>query len=333
MPNILITNVCYRACTFCFARQRLGDGAQEGSTIHMSRENIRYVMDFLDRSNDKNLRLLGGEPSQHPEFIEIVKEALERNFHVHIFTNGMMTREKSDYLGGLTHEQFSALCNVSPQATLTEAQKDDVEYFLSKVGHKAGLGITVTSEDIEYEYLIDTIKRHNLGKQIRVGIAQPIVGVSNEYLPVSNYKTIGTAILAMARVLIEHDIMIGFDCGMTMCMFSEEELGGILTSSRGFDSICTPVMDIGPNLDVWNCFPLSEVLNTRLDQFDTVKELSEYYTNQLLPYKQFGCMPECMDCAYLRRKQCSGGCVAHTMLSFNRLPPKKGRPPQEKPAT
>lgn len=323
MPNILITNVCYRACTFCFARQRLGDGALEGSTIHMSMDNIRYVMDFLDRSQDKNLRLLGGEPTQHPQFVEIVKEALERKFHVHIFTNGMMSREISDYLGGLTDEQFSALCNVSPQATLTEAQKDDVEYFLSKVGRKGKLGITVTSEDIQYNYLIDLMDKHKLGRQLRVGIAQPIVGVSNEYLPVSNYKTIGTAILAMARDLVARDIMIGFDCGMTMCMFSEEELGGIITSSQGFNSVCKPVMDIGPNLDVWNCFPLSGVLNTRLDQFENIKELDEYYNRQLLPYKQFGCMPECMDCGYLRRRQCSGGCVAHAMLSFNKVPPKQ----------
>lgn len=322
MPNILITNVCYRACTFCFARQRLGDSAQDGSTIHMSVDNIRYVMDFLERSQDRNLRLLGGEPTQHPQFVEIVKEALERKFHIHIFTNGMMTRQIADFLGGLTEDQFSALCNVSPQATLTEAQKGDVEYFLSKLGKKGHLGITVTSEDIQYEYLIDTIERHHLGRQIRVGIAQPIVGVSNDYLPVEKYKTVGTAILAMARNLVKRDITIGFDCGMTLCMFSEEELGGIMTSTQGFTSICKPVIDVGPNLDVWNCFPLSEVQNTRLDQFVTIKEIDEFYTKQLLPYKRFGCMPECMDCGYLRRGQCSGGCVAHTMLSFNRIPPK-----------
>jgi radical SAM protein with 4Fe4S-binding SPASM domain len=323
MANILITNVCYRGCTFCFARQRLGDGAKEGSTIHMSMENIRYVMDFLDRSHDKNLRLLGGEPTQHPHFIQIVQEALERKFHVHIFTNGMMPKKTADFLGALTEEQFSALCNVSPQATLTEEQKKDVDYFLSRLGSKGHLGITVTSEHIEYGYLVDTIEKHKLGRKIRVGLAQPIVGVDNEFLSVDKYKTAGKAILAMARDLIKRDIMIGFDCGMTMCMFSEEDLGGIMTSSQGFNSVCKPVIDIGPNLDVWNCFPLSEVYNTRLEQFANHKEIEEFYTRQLQPYKRFGCMPECMTCDYLRRNQCAGGCLAHAIVSFKKAPPKR----------
>ncbi len=321
--NILITNVCYRKCTFCFARQRLGDGAQAGSALHMSMDNIRRVMDFLEKSHDRNLRLLGGEPTEHPRFIEIVQEGLARNFHVHIFTNGMMPRETADYLGGLTKDQFSALCNVSPQATLTKEQQNKVDYFLSRMGQKGHLGITVTSEDISYAYLIDMIDRYGLDRQIRVGLAQPIVGVDNAYLPAKDYKAAGRAILAMAQKLIAHDILVGFDCGMVLCMFSDEELGALIKSSKGFESICKPVIDVGPNLDVWSCFPLSEVLNTRLDQFDTLKDIEAFYIQQLTPYKRFGCMPECLRCDYLRRGQCSGGCIAHAMLSFNRLPPKQ----------
>ncbi|MCK4269460.1 MAG: radical SAM protein, partial [Methanogenium sp.] len=113
MSNLLITSKCNRKCSFCFARQRLTSN-KENSNI--SRENIRKVMAFNKASGINQLRLLGGEPSVHPEFIDIVDEALSKKFHVHVFTNGMFPVHVADHLAGLPDESISFLCNISPQA-------------------------------------------------------------------------------------------------------------------------------------------------------------------------------------------------------------------------
>jgi len=319
MSNLLITSKCNRKCSFCFARQRLTSDTENSN---ISRENIRKVMAFNKASGTDQLRLLGGEPSVHPEFLEIVDEAISEKVHVHVFTNGMFPAHITEHLAGLPDEAISFLCNISPQARDSEKQVKNRDYALKQLGPKMTLGITLTSPDFEYDYLIDIIKKYNLRKHIRVGIAQPIVGQENEYLHPDSYKDIGGSIIKMATACVANDILIGFDCGMTLCMFSEEELGQLQTRTEGFKSLCTPILDIGLDLSIWSCFPLSDILNTHLDQFNTRAEINCFYEKTLAPYRNLGCKMECLRCDFKRRGQCFGGCLAHSINGLNKKPPR-----------
>jgi MoaA/NifB/PqqE/SkfB family radical SAM enzyme len=322
LANLLITNHCPRQCTFCFARTKIGTDGNRQTTRQMTLDQIRMIMDFLERSDDKNLRLLGGEPTTHPRLKEIVTEAMDRGFDVHLFSNCMMSKSTADFLATHSPKRLSILANVSPQARDTRKQKEQVAYALQKLGPRVQLGITLTSPDFEYAFLIDTIDKYGLKRHIRIGIAQPIVGTANEYLAPSEYRQTGRQITKMVQVCFEHDILIRFDCGLTLCMFSEEEIGILGKRSEGFKAVCRPIIDIGPNLDIWHCFPLSEVLNTRLEKFTSRKQAHRFYEALTMPYRTFGCLPECLECGYLRRGQCTGGCLSHAMNSLNKLPPE-----------
>lgn len=288
----------------------------------MSKRKIMQIMDFLENTGEDQLRLLGGEPTLHPEFMDIVNTALARNFHVHLFSNCMMPKKVADFLADLPDEKLSVLVNVSPQAKDTQNQKKMVFNALERLGPKATAGITLTSPDFEYSFLIDLINRFKLRRRIRVGVAQPIVGGSNEYLKPEHYRETGNQIVKMALECAEQDILIGFDCGLTLCMFSEAEIGVLSKNSEGFKIMCQPIIDIGPELDVWHCFPLAEILNTRLDMFKTRNHIVRFYDKRLAPYRSFGCRPECKECIHLERGICNGGCLAHAINSFNRTPPK-----------
>ena len=47
----------------------------------------------------------------------------------------------------------------------------------------------------------------------------------------------------------------------------------------------------------------------------------DYYKRLFAPYRSIGCRPECLTCPYMRRGQCSGGCLAHAINAMNRQPP------------
>ena len=325
MANILITNRCNRKCPFCFAGLRVNIKGKK-SPNYMSRDDLRKVMDFMERSDDPQLRLLGGEPTLHPDFIDIVKEALTRDFHVHVFTNGIMSKEKADFLSGIPDEKLSVLVNVAHGEIDTENHRKRKKYALERLGIKAQVGITVTSPEFEYQYLIDMIKEFGLRKHVRVGIAQPIVGCGNTYLEPRQYREAGRGIMKMARSCIAEEILIGFDCGMTLCMFDEEEIGFLMKNTEGFVMRCDPIIDVGTDLDVWNCFPLSNVLVSHLDRFETRGKANKTYQKVIAPYRVLGCMPACFSCKHLKRKQCTGGCLAHAMNSLNKLPPEEVYP-------
>ncbi|OHB65461.1 MAG: hypothetical protein A2Y76_05765 [Planctomycetes bacterium RBG_13_60_9] len=322
MANLLVTSRCNRNCSFCFARKRLSRTRSDGDSRDMSRDSFNRFIDFLKRSDVHELRLLGGEPTLHPAFEEMVGQAIKEGFRVHVFTNGMMAGRTADFLASYPCDRLSALCNISPQARDTESLKQRREYALAKLGSRVSLGITVTSPDFEFEWLIDVIKRHGLKRRIRIGVAQPIVGEANEYLEPTQYRAVGKALTQMARRCVQEDILIGFDCGLTLCMFSEEEIGVLATCSEGFSCVCRPILDIGPQLDVWHCFPLSEILNTHLESFSTRSEILRHYEKITHPFRSLGCRPECIKCNYLRRGQCTGGCLAHAIKSLNRMPPR-----------
>ncbi|MCK5849719.1 MAG: radical SAM protein [Kiritimatiellae bacterium] len=323
MSNILVTANCNRSCSFCFARKRIDEMISDGKAkANMTRDDMRKIMNFQDKAGDKNLKLLGGEPTMYPEFIDVVKEALERGFHIHLFSNCIMSAEKADFLGSIPKDRLSVLANVSPQANDTERQIAMRTYAIEKLGDRAALGITITAPEFEFEFLIDYIKKFGLSKSLRVGIAQPIVGQDNDYLAPSDYPRVGAGILKMAQACVKDDILIGFDCGLTLCMFTEEQLGKLATCSEGFKSLCAPIIDIGPNMEVWSCFPLSEVFNTSLDKFEHRSDLVAFYNKLLAPYHSLGCMPRCLKCDFKRRGQCGGGCLAHVMNSLNKKLPR-----------
>jgi MoaA/NifB/PqqE/SkfB family radical SAM enzyme len=322
MANLVITLHCNRQCPFCFARGRVDRETGRDADANMSRAGVRKIMAMLAGAGEKELRLLGGEPTRHPEFAEIVGEVMQQGFRVQVFTNGIMPAETADFLGGFPAERLSVLCNISPQAKDTKQQQQRRSHALERLGERTQLGITITSPDFEFEYLIDAIKELRLAKRIRVGVAQPIVGRDNEFLAPSDYRRAGRRVVQMARACIKEDILIGFDCGLTLCMFSEEELGMLMTCTQKFTSVCHPCIDIGPNLEVWHCFPLSEVLTTSLDDFDTRNEIVEYCNKLVRPYRSMGCMPQCLGCDYLRRGQCTGGCLAHAITGAHPKAPR-----------
>ena len=86
MANLSITNVCNRRCVYCFAN----DSKSELGKTYMEEGVYDAALNYLQRSGIKQVRLLGGEPTLHPAFISMVNKALERDFTICLFTNGLM---------------------------------------------------------------------------------------------------------------------------------------------------------------------------------------------------------------------------------------------------
>lgn len=321
MANLIITSLCNRSCKFCFAKSRLDQIKQQKKNIHMPFGEIIEVFDHLHNSETRVVGILGGEPTLHPQFRQIIEEAQQRGFHIKLFSNGIMGSKLADFLCGLEAGSISIICNISDFEVDSPSKQAKRDHALKKLGRMVTPGVTISDPNFDYRYLIDFIKRYDLNRRIRVGVAQPIVGQNNAFFPPEDYPELGQAIVKMAKECIKEDIVIGFDCGMTLCMFTEEQLGILMTHTEGFKSLCNPIIDIGPDKEVWSCFPLSEVYRTKLSAYESYQTICEYYQRIFRPYRSIGCRPECLSCKYMQRGQCKGGCIAHAINSMNRKPP------------
>ncbi len=188
---------------------------------------------------------------------------------------------------------------------------------LEVLGNTASLGFNIYKADFDLSFHEKSILTFDLKKTVRLGMASPIVNGSNVFAERKDFRRIGANIVHWAERLENNDILFGFDCGFVLCMFTEEQLGKLTRASLGFTSTCQPVIDIGANLDVWACFPLSKAITVRLEHYKSLEELRSMFESAFRPVKQFGIFDECIECKYMKRGQCRAGCLAYTIQDIS----------------
>lgn len=86
-----ITRNCNLSCDYCFIKSKRGDP-------HVPTSAIMEIASFLGRNGLMEVRLTGGEPTTHPNFIDIVHRFQEENVYVSIATNGVIKKRLLDKL-------------------------------------------------------------------------------------------------------------------------------------------------------------------------------------------------------------------------------------------
>lgn len=81
--DVYVTSQCNRRCTYCFLP---GDFFRSG--VRMDMDRFAGVVAWSQRSGVREITLLGGEPSLHPSFADMVSHAADRHFKVRVVTNG-----------------------------------------------------------------------------------------------------------------------------------------------------------------------------------------------------------------------------------------------------
>ena len=90
-PNILITNFCNQNCSFCFAAEEMGNKIIKKE---MSLEDFKTTLLKMKKNPKiKVIKLLGGEPTLHSKFKEIIKLSLKEFKHIELFTNGFFSKK------------------------------------------------------------------------------------------------------------------------------------------------------------------------------------------------------------------------------------------------
>lgn len=315
MPNINITSICNRSCPYCFAMDSKKAGEYDNH-IFMTIDNIQKAMSFLKKSEYHTFSIIGGEPTLHPQFKDIINLAMDEGFKVFIFTNGICRKSIATFLGAFPDDKIGILVNVNHPDSYSEGEYAKLNYSLSQFGVKASLGFNIYLLNYDFTFFIDLIEKHNSQKIIRIGLTHPILNRDNSYIHTENYPKIAEILVEQAEICDQHDIRIGMDCGFVLCMFSTEQLGKLTKFGAEISFECKPVIDIGAKLDCWSCFPLFSWKRVNIEDFENITDIIEYFNQQQLLYHRSGIYKQCFNCRYLMRGQCKGGCVSHVISGY-----------------
>lgn len=324
MANVLLTERCVRSCPYCFASKRMKSGSQDDL---MSWEDFIYVADLLTAAKERHVALLGGEPTLHPEFIDFVQYMLARGLHVTVFTSGIMTEECRDglcrHLRNIDPSRLNFTVNLNDPGVSPESESQRAAAFLAAFGPMCGLSFNIYRVDFSVGHLVDAINRHGMRRNIRFGLAHPIPGEENVCIDPGDFPAMAERLASQLPLLERMRVSIGFDCGMPMCLFSSEQIGTLYQLTRGnLHFGCGPAIDIGPDMSVWACFPLSHFHKKSIYEFESFGAIGDYYAtlHNRLRVEAAGLYEACDTCRAREQGLCRGGCLAHLLSHFRKEP-------------
>jgi radical SAM protein with 4Fe4S-binding SPASM domain len=313
---------------YCFAEQYM-----EGAPGHELRwDDYIYVLDFYERNGEPKVSLLGGEPTTHPYVADMADYAMQRGFDVRVFTSGIMSDRQRERLAAVWNKHdkdvprhtINFIVNLNHPSETSEAQAKSQAAFMALAGKRASISFNIHRPDFDLNFAFDAIEQHKLEPTIRLGLTHPIAGAGRQaaFLHPKNYRAVAASLERVFPRFQAGAVIPGFDCGFPPCMFTDEQLGKLVKLRARFTWTCGPVIDIGPDLELWPCFPLTEVRGKSLYDFDSIRAIQEYFHKEVRGQRlRKGAYPECAGCTHLERQMCSGGCQSYAV---NEVPIEEG---------
>lgn len=292
----------------------------------ISWENIVYIADFLQCSGENHVSLLGGEPTLHQDFVDIVLYLIERRFNVTVFSNGFMSRarllEIKDCLTAVSPEQLTIVCNLNDpvQTPASTVEREGVHRFLSLMGPWTQPGFNIYRTDFTIGFLIEKINEYGMRRHLRIGLTHPLPGTNNSYIRPEDVGCVIDRLYSFRQLFDRFRVKAGLDCGFPVCKFTDEQLGWLfrLNGHTRFGFGCGPAIDVTPDMSVYSCFPLSAFHRRSLFEFDTIKDIQDYYRDlhTSIRSERAGIYDECDGCVYRNDGSCSGGGVCDLLPRF-----------------
>ncbi len=314
MANIAITSQCNLNCSYCFTQSEYK--ARSPAVLHMSLKVYQQALDFVARSDIKQIRILGGEPTLHPDFIPYLERALKTECSIRLFSNGLIPEKVLNFLQKVPKEKINIVLNITQVAEQSTKIQPRLEKTLKQLNQKISLGFNIFKKNIEFNFLLDLIRIYNLKKSVRLGLAHPCIGYKNQYLLPKHYFHTGGKIINFARKAQEQSVKINLDCGFVPCMFGNEDLKQIgLDTSLGLH--CEPIPDILPDGSIVPCYSLSAVSRMKINSTMSADSLRKQFMQRILQYSNSGIFKTCSLCDYRHKGLCSGGCTAQKIMRSN----------------
>jgi organic radical activating enzyme len=324
--NLAINGTCAKGCSFCFTKE---DARVKHTLGDMSIDKVTELLDHFDMVNsDEEVTILGGEPTQHPNFNGIIDYIISRGYTINLVSNLLFGKKTLDYIiNNLEHIRWmlpnGAELDEKNRIVLFKKNYLALHTAYSNIWgfeDNARLFIAITmSSDWRERKLYEYIKWLYLQLDGRINAFRLGVDLTGNYL--INNKEMGQEITKILNFGFYNDIRITSDCQVPPCLWEGETKESVNINSLGFATFKVPghetvcgfmPLDIFPDGSSIHCYPLQDKVKidnvlkvsgknnilTLRDEFDNLYK--ENHKNYTLPQ-------DCLDCVFYKT-ECNGIC-------------------------
>lgn len=327
MANLMLTKQCNLRCSYCFANEFVNKQSDV-----MSFERFEQCLKFLSHDPQERIGLIGGEPTMHPDLKRMLAALIDSPFQsVCLFTNGILVDR---YFNELRNSKFQVLVNLNSPAQVGERNyqriMDNLDQMINHLYMKdqVGIGLNLYDPNMDFSYILDALKRFHL-KKLRLSVAVPNMEDGRQVDPLAYFRSMKPAVCSLLEQLLEIDVAPNFDCNyIPSCLAEPEDL----ELFRKYDStmqrsnlyrvqpICSPVLDILPDLQVVRCFGVSDLYKVSLLDFQNIEELRRHFLLEV-DALAYHILPNeaCGSCSEYAAGKCSCGCYAYRLRELRAL--------------
>ncbi len=231
--------------------------------------NFHKLIDSIpsDSQSTKTLKILGGEPTLHPNISKIIAIGLIKFNQIQIFTNGIFSYKLRQLFLTYTPRLSFTFNIMTPGFLFNMKIKKLVTGNIMNLTKKTEVTLSLTIDPYTGSIgLMRLIPKDILDhiKNYRIGLSNPIAGQKN-YYAFSDFPKIGDNLISLVNSINKINSKAKFllNCGFTRCMFTTSQLKYLKTIGVTFNGWgCfgkSSSMDINPNQTAFHCFPLSTV--------------------------------------------------------------------------
>ncbi|MFA5961062.1 MAG: radical SAM protein [Parcubacteria group bacterium] len=313
-PNILLTEKCNLSCSYCFAKNEMAAASKK----EMDLVDFEKILNFLENNNEKEVRLMGGEPTLHSRFKEIIELVLSRNLRVMLFTNGIFSEELAFWMaskGPSIRYAFNITAAIFASETIRTLAEQNLK-FLKKTSTIYG-NITIDSMRFDDTSLVDFVRDNEIDF-IRLGIANNMIPNKLNSVAIQYERVVAGMMGLIMRLKQTGASQISLNCGFTPCMFQPyqmEQLRNEKVKIRGWG--CQGklgTLDISADLSAFPCFATDNLKARNILSFTNLKKVKNF-SEKIFHYQADHAViysgSDCRKCSYFKKQECSGPCIGY----------------------
>ena len=318
MINYVITGSCAKNCTFCFTDE---SARKEDALGEMSIETFAKALDHVNHHKyDGQVKILGGEPTQHSNFKGMIQEVINRGLKLDLISNFLFDSDIKDFIiENIEHFNWflpnameldqSNRMKLFKKNYMAIYQAVEKHHGIDKQKNARFFLAYTMSRDYQttHKYLVWLIKELE-GKVpcLRVGI-----DLTGSY--VLNNKKLGAAIDNIMHLATLNKFYVNFDCQLPPCLWNTPR--DIATTIGPTDGTCGwyPT-DMFPDGTMIRCYPTkSEIKLKTIFDYPTVEAIKEELNDEYrTKYSKIGTPEECLKCIHYKIR-CNGICLGCTI--------------------
>lgn len=309
--TVLLTHRCNQRCEFCFDASNI-----LYKSVNIKLSIIDKTIDLLKGSlNDGlpfNILLSGGEPTIHPQFLEIVKRYSDAGFPITILSNGQKFADKDFMAKVLKYNIYNLQFSIEGASSEVHDFRVGCEGAWNKVIHaienaqEFGIAFatnsTMTSTSINEMFklidLLDTLHVRNMS----ISNTTPECTGRN-YSVLMSYPNIIEIVEKLTLYALTKSISLNFISPLPFCLKEQRIINGFRTCGAGYnaalidtDGTLRPCSACNP-LDI--ALPSIELIGSYYAIHDKLSDVIEKYLTKYIPQ-------DCVKCSKFR--QCKAAC-------------------------